>query len=268
MTPESVEEIEREVIKTLKMNEKQFPIQFGKDAEKQGMIVLNHFQNTETIESLIILAKNKKSGDIAILPRSIFESILNMGLLLHLPLERGVNRYRKFISIETLKIYRHMADIGGDTANKIYKPTEIAKYEKDAKEYEIKYGKPKSSWSGMSVIDVCKILDKNYPRVINTNHFFEFMYCQVYRYGSAIVHRSQMGLLRNIKIESRSLIDGKSAHFMNPRDEGLIFNYFHGLISYITSMRILGKAFNIGFSEDYFQKRIGFLIGGYPNDFT
>lgn len=264
MTPETIEQTEHEILETLRFNEGLFPLKFGEDAEKQGLILQNHFQNTETLESLIILAKYKKSGDIAILTRSIFESALNMGLLLRLPLDEGVNRYQKFSSVESIKIYRHMASIEKEFADEIFKSTEINKYEIEEKEYETKYGKPKLSWSGKSIIDICAILDKNYPPVIDTNHFFEFMYCQVYRYGSSATHRTQMGLLRNIKIESKSLINGKNIHAMSPRDESLYFNYFHGLISYIISLRMIGIAFKIDSLEDYFQKKTGVLIGGYP----
>jgi hypothetical protein len=264
MTPDDIDSIEKEVIKTLNTNNSLFPIRFGKDADKQGMIILNHFQNTETMESLIILAKNGKSGDIGTLVRSIFESVLNMGSLLYLPSEEGANRYRKFISVESLKVYTHMSTIEKDVAEKIYKPSEIKKHERDAKEYEAKHGKPKLTWSGLNAADVCKLLDEKMPPVIKTNHFFEFLYCQAYRYGSAAIHRSQMGLLRNIRIDSKGLFDGKSVHSMKAREEGLIFNYFHGLVSFIASMRLLGEAFKIVALEDYFQKRIGFLIGGYP----
>ena len=263
MTPETIEQIEIEVLAALKFNETVTPLKFGKESKKQGMILLNHFQNTETLKSLMILAKHKKSGDIAILTRSIFESVLNMGLLLLLPLDEGINRYQKFNSIESLKCYRHMASIEKETADKIYNTTEIKEYEKGAKEYEIKYGKPKLSWSGKNSIDICKLLDNNYSPVIKTNHFFEFMYCQIYRYGSSAIHRTQMGLLRNLKINSRTLINGKKLHIMNNRDEILNFNYFHGLVSYITSLRIIGKTFEIDSSEDYFQEKIGSLIAGY-----
>jgi hypothetical protein len=266
MTPETVEEIEKEVFKTIDFNNKLFPLQFGKNVEKQGIILLNHFQNFETLKSLVILAKNKKAGDIAILSRSIFESSLNMGLLLHLPLNEGLERYRKYTSVESLKIYQHMTSFDKETADKIYKSLNISECEREANEYRKKYGKPKNSWSGLSCIEICKILDKDYPPVIKTNHFFEFMYCQVYRYSSSIIHRTQMGLLRNIKISSKKLANEKCIHFMDSRKEGLIFNYFHGLISFIISIRILGRAFNISLLENYFQKRIGFLIAGYKND--
>ena len=154
MTPKNIAEVEKETIETLNVNKKLFPLQFGKDMEKQEMIILNHFQNSETMKSLIILAKNNKSGDVAILSRSIFESVLNMGLLLFLSYEEGVNRYKKFLSIEALKIYRHMAKIEKQVADKIYKPAKITSLEKDVKEYEIRYGKPKLTWSGLNSADL------------------------------------------------------------------------------------------------------------------
>ena len=116
----------------------------------------------------------------------------------------------------------------------------------------------------MNAIEICKILDKYYPPVIKSKHFFEFMYCQSYRYGSSATHRSQQGISRHLRIISASSIKGGRLHFAQAREEGLILNYFHSLVAFLASTRVLGRAFNIPSLEDYFQKKIGFLIAGYP----
>lgn len=265
MTPKTVKEIEEEVGKTLEVNQKHYPLLLGKEAEKEGFIFLNHFQNTETLRSIRVLARKERAGDIAVLTRAIFESVLNMGLLLHLPSDEGIDRYKKFLSVELLRTYEHMASIDNEYADQIYAPPKVRLLRKERQEYEHRYEKPKSSWSGMKSIDICKMLDRKYPPVPNGSHFFELMYCQSYRFGSAAVHRSKMGLVQSLQVmESGSLITGESGYDVRSRQEGLIFYYLHGLISFIISMRILGRAFNIDFLEDYFQKRMRSLIGDQP----
>jgi len=196
--------------------------------------------------------------------RSIFESVLNMGLLWHLPENEGVTRYELYMSVESLKVYRHMADIERDTASKIYKSEDIKKWEANSNQYERDYGLVTSSWSGKNAIEICRILDSEYPPVVKSEHFFEFMYCQIYRYGSSATHRSQRGISRHLEVVSAPCRSGGRVHSAQIKEEGLIFNYFHSLIAFLASMRVLGRAFNIPSLEDYFQKKVGFLIAGYP----
>lgn len=261
MSPKTVEEIEKEVVNTLEVDRKQFALQLGKEAEKQGFIFLNHFQNTQTLKSLRMLARYKKAGDVAALTRSIFESALNMGLLLHLPLKDGKDRYEMFPSVELLKFYTHMAALDKNYANEICASNVIAQAAEQAKVYESRYGKPRSSWSGLDNLSICKKLDAVYPPVMNRINFFEFMYCQIYRFGSSAVHRNKMGLVQNIQIgNSDTFKSGQKVNSIKSREEGLVFYYLHGLISFIISMRILGRSFDRPSLEDYFQKRMRSLI--------
>lgn len=264
MTPETVEEIEAQLSEILDEESKIYPLEFTNDYEKQGVVILNHWQNRESLDSIRVLARMKRTGDVGIIGRSVFDSVLNMGLLLYLPISEGVRKYERYTTVELLKVYRHMADIEEATAHNIYKAQVIQKYELEAKQYEIDYGEARSSWSGKSAMDVCRILDKQYPPVIRTTHFFEFLYCQIYRFGSSITHRSELGLLRSVSIDSISTRSRAKMHTMKASEEGLLFNYFHSLIAFLVSMRIAGRAFGVTSLESYFQRKIGSLVAGYP----
>ena len=263
MTPETIEDINKWVDKSLQRNRNEFPFRLTEDAERQCLILSIHTQNSETLESAALLAQYSKAGDVARLSRAVFESVLNMGLLLSMPSAEATDRYVKYSSIETMKAFRHMLAIESDVANAIYKPEQLTEHESNEIEYVSKYGKPKTNWAGMNTIDICKKLDKIYPPVIKTDHFFEFIYCQAYRYGSSAVHGSHLGINRNLKVTASTIINGNTVYQSEPREESLIFNYFHCLISYLLSLRVLGKTFNRLSLEQYFQESVGQLIAGY-----
>jgi len=260
----TIEFLNQQLQEVLQEESKIYPLRFTDNSGKQGLVIMNHHLNRDSIDSVSVLANKQRALDTAIIGRSIFESVLNMGLIEYLPVKNGVTRYYLFMSVESLKVYRHMADIEPETASKIYKPANIRKWEGDLERFEREYGGVTSSWSGISTVEICKILDKHYPPVINSKHFFEFMYCQSYRYGSSATHRSQQGISRHLRIVSTPSIRSGRVHSAQTSEEGLIFNYFHSLVVFLASIRVLIRAFNIPSLEDYFQKKIGFLIAGYP----
>jgi len=262
----TVESINQQLQQVLEQESKIYPLQFSDESGKQGIIILNHHSNKDSIDSIRVLAGMQRALDVAVLGRSIFESVLNMGLLLYLPENDGVARYRLYSSIESLKVYRHMAEIEKDTANKIYKSEDVKEWEAGLKQYEKDYGLLTSSWSGKTAVEVCKILDREYPPVVKSEHFFEFLYCQIYRYGSSATHRSHRGIARHLHIISAPSGTGRRVHTASNREEGLVFNYFHSLTAFLASMRIIGGAFNIPSLEDYFQQKVGFLIAGYSEE--
>lgn len=259
----TLELINQQLQEVLEEDSKIYPLQFSDESGKQGLIILNHHLNKDSLDSVQVLANMRRALDVGIIGRSIFEAVLNMGLLWRLPENDGVDRYERFLSIESLKVYRHMEQIEKDTAGKIYKFEDIKKWEADYNQYQIDYGVETSSWSGKTTAEICHILDKEYPPVVKTEHFFEFMYCQIYRYGSSATHRSQRGISRHLELVSAPSRSGGRVHSAQSREEGLIFNYFHSLIAFLASMRVIGRAFNIALLEDYFQRKVGFLIAGY-----
>ena len=265
MTDEiTLEFLNQQLQEVLQEESKIYPLQFTDDSGKQGLIILNHYLNKDSMDSVNILANKKRALDVGILGRSIFESVLNMGLIWFLPVNEGVTRYELFMSVESQKVYQHMAVTEQETASKIYKSDDIRRWEAESEQYEREYGRATSSWSGISAVEICKILDREYPPVIKSEHFFEFMYCQSYRYGSSATHRSQRGISRHLEVVSAPSRSGGTVHSAQTKEEGLIFNYFHSLIAFLASTRILGRAFNIPLLEEYFQRKVGFLIADYP----
>lgn len=260
----TVKSLNRQLEEVFEEESKIYPLQFSDKTGKQGLIILNHHTNKDSIDSIKVLAGMQRASDVGVIGRSIFESVLNMGLLVHLPANDGVNRYRLYSSIESLKVYRHMAQIEKETADKIFTAENIRKWETDLKQYERDYGVVTSAWSGKTAVEICQILDGEYPPVVKSEHFYEFLYCQIYRYGSSAVHRSGQWLARHVDIITAPASRGGRVHTARSREEGSVFNYFHSLIAFLSSMRMIGKAFNLPSLEDYFQKKVGFLIAGYP----
>lgn len=260
----TVKSLNQQLEEVFEEESKIYPLRFSDTNGKQGLIIINHHMNKDSMGSIKVLAAMQKASDIGVIGRSIFESVLNMGLLVHFSVNDGVNRYRLYSSIESLKVYKQMSQIEKETAAKIFTVENIRKWETNLRQYEREYGIVTSSWSGKTAIEICQILDEKYPPVIKSKHFYEFLYCQIYRYGSAAAHRSGQGLARHVNIITAPASRGRRVHTARSREEGLVFNYFHSLIAFLSSMRIIGKAFNLPSLEDYFQKKVGLLIAGYP----
>lgn len=258
----TVELVGQKLKEVLEEESKIYPLKFSDESGKQGIVILNHHLNRDSIDSIRVLANMHRGLDVGIIGRSIFESVLNMGLILYLPGKEGVDRYQLYLSIESLRVFKHMAEIEEDMAHRIYKPEEIKKWEADQQKYEKDYGVVTSSWLGISNIEICRILDREYPPVVKSDHFFEFMYCHLYRYGSSATHRSRQGIARHLNVIGASSKSGGRIFTATEREAGLVFNYFHSLIVFLLSMRIVGKAFNAPSLEDYSQKKVRFLVAG------
>ena len=210
----------------------------------------------------------ERALDVGTICRSIFESVLNMGLLLLLPAKEGVDRYHLFSSIEALRwhndIVQQFKEFEG-LAGAISEAEDVRKWEADLRLYESDYGTPSASWSGKNTVDVCKILDKEWPAVGVQKHFFGFLYCKIYRQGSWAAHRSPQGLAGHVHIVTALDEQGAQVREACSSKEGLVVDYFSSLVAFLASMRIVGRAFNIPWLEDYFQNKVGFLLSRWAS---
>jgi hypothetical protein len=59
-----------------------------------------------------------------------------------------------------------------------------------------------STWTGHSLEEKVKLLDENFPPTYNEKHFYEYLYCQVFRKGSSATHSSYAGLSKGVQVES------------------------------------------------------------------
>ena len=132
----TIEFLNQQLQEVLQEESKIYPLQFTDNSGKQGLIIVNHHLNKDSIDSVSVLANKQRALDAGIIGRSIFESVLNMGLIEYLPVKNGVTRYKLYMSVESLKLYRHMAHIEPETANKIYKPDNTKKWEAESRRYE------------------------------------------------------------------------------------------------------------------------------------
>lgn len=245
---------------TLKVHSKRCPADLRNLSVEHKSILSMHFQNTQTLKSVRRLARYRRTCDIATLNRSIFESDLSMALLCEPQPNEWQNRYATFSSIEFLRMYRKLSDVDKEIASKLYKFNGLTEIETD---YTAKYGKPQRSWSGMNNLEICKRLDKEYPPVMGKRYFFQYMYCLVYSRGSWALHRGNIGLLENVDIQPPSFAAGKEMRYVTRKGENLVTDYVLGLVSYVLSMRLIGRALKVDFLERYFQEQVDVIMGEY-----
>ena len=120
-------------------------------------------------------------------------------------------------------------------------------------DYVRKWGRGASSWTGRSLEDNIRTVDLAYPPICNESHFYEYLYCQVYRRGSPSTHSSFAGLSKGVDVE---VIDmpGVVARRFTANEGHLIFSCFHSLLVFLSSVRFLGIATGKIECEAYFQK--------------
>lgn len=257
----TIEQIEKEVTDALKVERQNRPLLLDTASPEQSLVWLHHYLNTRSLESIKVLARNTKATDIMALSRSIFESVLTMGLLLDFSSGEGEKKYRMSSRVDLLKMFRNMQIIDKQLADEYVSPADVSELEKVENEYKSRY---RSEWPGKDRFSVCGLLDKSYPPVMGERWFFRLMYCFVYKFGSSAAHRTYAGIQRNIGIPpTNSVVRADVRYICGEREEAAVFNYRLGLLSHLLSTRIIGKAFNIDFLEDYFQERVDLLMGGY-----
>ena len=82
MTEEiTIESLNRQLQEVLQEESKIYPLEFTNASGKQGLIILNHHLNKDSMDSAKIIANKQRALDVGIIGRSIFESVLNMGLI-------------------------------------------------------------------------------------------------------------------------------------------------------------------------------------------
>jgi len=236
-----------------------YPIQTEKDPARINLVFLNHDRNFSTFLTIRYLVEHKRIADIYTLSRSMFESIITMGLLSKCLIEKDIERYQNFQYIEIYKTYDHLKKLGLEYLSGV--PSSDVKFlYKEREKYIKKWGKNAPSWSGKSLEQNVKLIDKNYAPVCNEKHFYEYLYCQVYRKGSQSTHSSFAGLSKGVKIEKFSIPGLINAQRFKANENHLIFSCFHSLIIFLSSVRFLGYLLDKNETENYFYKIAKYII--------
>jgi len=217
-----------------------YPVHAEKEPVRINLLFLNHDRNLSTFLTIKYLVEHQRVADIYTLSRSMFESIISMGLLAKNLVADDIERYKEFQYLEIYKSYAHLTKLGLEHLSGL--PASDAQVVSDRRsDYVKKWGKKESSWTGRSLEDNVKTVDGDYPPTCDESHFYEYLYYQVYRKGSRSTHSSFAGLSSGVNVESITM-PGAVAKRFTVNEGDLIFSCFHSLLVFLSSVRFLGLA--------------------------
>jgi len=216
-----------------------YPMKFDVEQELQIAIMQSHQSNTDTMFSLRQIVALKNVNDIYCLSRSMFESAVNMGMLVTGKITDGAQRFLDFKYLEAYKILHHLRQVEPDFVNKVYKPDEVKIITEGRNSFVSKYGNI-SNWCDFNLVERTKLIDKTFPPTCSNNKFFEYLYCQVYRKGSGSAHRTSTGLERST-IWTKTMVANLNLIKPTPNMNHLVFASIHSLIVYLASIRFIGQ---------------------------
>lgn len=236
-----------------------YPVKVGKNPYRVNLVFLNHDRNFSTFLTIRDLAKHDRVADIYTLSRSMFESIISMGLLSKCLIVDDIERYQNYQFIEIYKTYNHLKELGCEHVSGV-QPSEVEFINKKREAYRQKWGKNSQSWTGTNLLENVKTIDDNYPSTCNNKHFYEYLYCQVYRKGSQATHSSFGGISKGVNVEQLSTPGNIRAQRFKVDETHLIFSCFHSLLVFMSSIRFLGQVLTKIETEDYYQKIAMYII--------
>lgn len=238
-----------------------YPIKPIKDKKRLDYVFLNHDRNFSTFLSIKYCVEHERVADIYTLSRAMFESVMNMGLLSKVIIQDDIDRYENHQFVDVYKTYNHLKKLKLEKVSGL-KTDDVAEVEMKRNNYIKKYSNSSDNWSGKSLEARVKMVDENYPITCNENHFYEYLYCQVYRKGSRLTHSSFGGLSTSVDIEILKLSKTILAQRFVANEPHLIFSCFHSLIVFLTSIRFFGYLLSNTKTEDYYQKITRYIIEG------
>ncbi len=235
-----------------------YPVKVDKDPARVNLVFLNHDRNFSTFLTIRYLVEHERTVDIYSLSRSMFESIISMGLLSERLIRGDIERYQDFQYVEIYKTYSHLKQLGLERLSGI-SSSEVDFLYSERNEYLRKWGRSISTWTGKSLEQNVKLVDEAYPPTCNETHFYEYLYCQVYRKGSQAVHSSFAGLAKSVDIDKLT-IHGTTFQRFKANENHLIFSCFHSLLTFLSSVRFLGYLTDKKETEDYFHSIASYII--------
>jgi hypothetical protein len=237
-----------------------YPMKFNATPELQIAIMQLHQSNTDTMFSLKQVVSLKNVNDVYCLSRSMFESIVNMGVLVTGKIKDGAKRFLGFQYVEAYRILDHLKQIEPEFAGKIYGPEDVKVITEGRDAYVSKYGNV-SSWCSLNLIERVRLIDESFPPTCSTKKFFEYLYCQIYRKGSSATHRTSTGLGRST-VWTKSMVGNLNFIEPKPNMNHLVFATIHSLIVYLASIRFIGQILEGNETESYYQNETARIIAG------
>ncbi len=248
------------VEKYLKYQFALYPMKFNSAPELQLAMMQSHQSNTDTMFSLRQIVALKNVNDVYCLSRSMFESVVNMGVLLTDKIENAAQRFLGFQYVEAYRILDHLRQVDPDFVNKVYDPEEVKIITAKRNNFVSEYGNV-CDWCGLNLIERIRLIDESFPPTCSATKFFEYLYCQVYRKGSGATHRTSAGLGRST-VWTKSMVKDLVFIEPTPNMNHLVFASSHSLIVYLASIRFIGHILEGNETESYYQKETTRLIAG------
>ena len=125
---------------------KLYPVQVQGEPNRINLIFLNNDRNFSTFLTIMDLVKHERVADIYTLSRSMFESIISMGLLAKSIVADGLNRYQEYQFTEIHKTYTHLVRLGLQQLSGV-NPSDANLVKQRSQEYISKYGRNLSTWT-------------------------------------------------------------------------------------------------------------------------
>ncbi len=235
-----------------------YPVEPKRDPERINLIFLNHDRNFSTYLSIRYLAEHERVSDIYTLARSMFESVISMALLAKRIIGDDLVRYQDFQYLEIHKRYEHLKRLGLERLIGVSDQEAVLVNDKKS-EYINRWGNNNPSWTGKQLEANVRLVDKMYSPTCNEKHFYEYLYCQVYRTGSQSTHSSFAGLSKGVKVEKVGIPE-LTAYRMGVSEGHLIFSCFHSMLVFLSSIRFMGLVTEKTECESYFQEKAKYII--------
>jgi hypothetical protein len=236
-----------------------YPVNVKSEYHRNGFIFLNHDRNVSTFLSIRYLIEHRRVADIYVLSRAMFESVVSMGLLAQSVVPDDLDRYQNYQFVEAYKSYSHLEKLGLAKLSGV-SSSEVPVLKQKRDEYLKTYGKDVSTWTGKSLEQNVRLLDGISSPVCNEEHFYEYLYCQVYREGSPATHSSFAGLAKGVQMKEVSFPGSIVARRYKVNEPHLIFSCFHSLLVFLSSVRFMGQALGKLEAEQYFHKVARYII--------
>lgn len=237
-----------------------YPMKFNSAPDLQIAVMKSHQANTDTMFSLRQIVTLKNVNDVYCLSRSMFESVVNMGVLIAGRIKDGAKRFLGFQYVEAYRILDHLKQIEPEFVSKVYNPKEVNLIIAGRNAFVSECGNL-ADWCGLNLVERVRPIDESFPPTCSTAKFFEYLYCQVYRKASGATHRTSTGLGRST-VWTKSRVGNLNFIEPTPNMNHLVFASIHSLIVYLASIRFVGQILEGNETESYYQKETARLIAG------
>ncbi len=228
------------------------------------LIYLNHIRNVATFQTIRDLAEKEIVADIYTLSRSMFESVITMGLLSKELISDDMDRYINRQFVDGLRRYNHLMRLGFEHHSGI-PPDRLPLADQELQKYPRKRNAGADTWSGLSLEQSAKLLDGNCQPTDNQNRFYEYLYCQVYRTGSYLAHSGFAGISHIFESERISPHDATGTVVrMKPNQVHLSFAALYSILVFLSSIRFLGGLSAEQKIEDFYQDMASGIISIMP----